>query len=160
VAWAAVGPRIVVSFSNAIGEGRLVASLTFDIPFHDGALLSYFQLSAAEPSRLYAGRRSFAGSSRIPATFWKTFPTESPSPLWWPRFQFGFGFWISRSPIQCESWLHKSRSVFKRDSRHGADQKLLIENFTVRGQASSDSAVIARRLRKDRIISTVSFHFY
>ena len=38
-------------------------------------------------------------------------------------------------------------------------QKLLVENFTTRAHAISDSAGIARRLRKDRIISTVSFLF-
>jgi hypothetical protein len=31
-------------------------------------------------SRRYAGRSSFAGSSRIPPTFWQTFPGGSPCP--------------------------------------------------------------------------------
>jgi hypothetical protein len=38
-------------------------------------------------------------------------------------------------------------------------QKFVFENFTAYFHASSDSAGIARRLRKERIISTVKFLF-
>src|SRR6266404_889778 len=64
--------------STSVGTITLLPSSVLRIMSTHSCCLRYsFSPSPASPSRRYAGRRSFAGSSRIPRTFCKIFRVKS-----------------------------------------------------------------------------------